>query len=116
MIIPEKGKAVEVTLECGEKAIMYSMGDVNELNRLRVSSFSNGYGYRENVKIWREVEITPVVHAPEDMKPVYVWDDIKPAIPHLRLSAGKVNKSGMLECYMPTEKGPTSMWRHWEEI
>lgn len=115
MKAPAKGRAVMYTYNDGSKTIQYSLGVIDSFGNLRTSEYSDGKGRHDTFSNWQEVEIVPVVNTPKDMTPCYVWDDIKPEIPHIRISSGELS-NGMLMCYMPTEKSATSPWRNWKEI
>jgi len=119
MRIPEKGKAVSY----GFGVIAYSMGCTTDNGNL-VVSFTNKCDIAcDNCSVWQEVEITPVVHVPEDMKLCAVWQvNDKPKYPCFRLSAGKLNSEGHLQCYMDDgvsslgNNENTAPWKHWEEV
>ena len=116
MKVPAKGKAVLTSYDKHSTSVMFSTGKVID-GKLEVSLYSDCNGGIDTVYNWKEVEIVPVVHAPEDMKPCAVWDgDVRPKVPQLRYSTGRLVESGLL-CYSAVSGYlEASGWKHWEEI
>lgn len=123
MKVPAKGKAVQYSYN-GISQIFYSLGFTSSTayGCLMVSEKSDGSGKREclDPSSWQEVEITPVVHVPEEGKKVLCWNgDQRPKEPAIRRSAG-VLCDGKLSIYdYVTPKGVqfgVSTAKHWEEV
>lgn len=116
MKVPAKGKAVQY----GSGCISYSMGSIDEDGKLLICFTNKCDIVVDRVGNWQEVEITPVVHVPEEGKMVLCWNcDDRPKEPAIRRSSG-VLCDGKLSIYdYVTPKGVkfgvSTAW-YWEEI